>query len=281
MDGSELSAEVRRCGARLAGLAAQRDRLAAEGRRLRESVHPQEQQEAVRQRDRARLELQHAETQLEAIGKLGQLGLAGKLDVEQARLTQRLAALDLQQAEGALPLLQAQHGARLEEIASDLRRLDGDMEAERIAREEAARALAQGTVESPVAGRIVTGSLDQLPGSAVKRGDELVRIARGAVDRFEGTVADAGQAAVRTGQRAKIRLEAYPWLLYRTLPGRVSRVAGRRLDPGGFPVEIVPELDRAPGPLSEGMRGTARIVVEEKVSLWRLLVEEVTGRRGP
>ena len=281
LDGSEPATEVSRCEARLAGLAAQRERLGAEGRRLRESVHPREMDEAARQRDRARLELQHAEMQLQSIVKLDEAGLAGKLEVEQARLAQRLAALDLQQAEGALPLLDAQHGARLEEIASDLKKLEGDIEAERIAREEASRALAECTVTSPAEGRIVTGSLDQLPRSAVRRGDEMLRIGGGAVDRFDGTLADTGQAAVRPGQRVKIRLDAYPWLLHRTLPGRVTRVAGRRLDAGGFPVEIVPDPGQAPGPLAEGMRGTARIVVEEKVPLWRLLLEEVTGRRSP
>jgi hypothetical protein len=45
-------------------------------------------------------------------------------------------------------------------------------------------------------------------------------------------------------------------------------------------VEIEIEPAGAPGPLREGMAGTARIIVEEKVSLGRLFLERLTGNAG-
>ena len=99
-------------------------------------------------------------------------------------------------------------------------------------------------------------------------------------ERFEGSLADGGRSATRVGRKVKIRLDGYPWLIHGVLVGRVDRVADRRDAGGGFPVAISFDSSTAPGPLYEGMRGSARIIVEEKVSLGRLLIERMTKPDG-
>ena len=73
-----------------------------------------------------------------------------------------------------------------------------------------------------------------------------------------------------------IRREGYPWMVYGSLAGRVEHVSDRREPSGGFPVTIAIDRATAPGELYEGMRGEARVIIEQKVSLGRLLLERIT-----
>jgi hypothetical protein len=110
----------------------------------------------------------------------------------------------------------------------------------------------------------------------VGKGQELLRLAVGAAERFEGVLGDQARPMIHSGLGVKIRLEGYPWLLHGSLMGRVAVVSDRR-DQGGFPVEVALGETSRMGRLYEGMQGEARIVVEEQVSLARLLIERLAG----
>lgn len=281
LDRAELIAARGTEAATLGALAARREALEAEAHRLAGAIHPRELDEAARAKEKARLELAHAETRATAAERLGQEGLAGRLDVDRAALERSVARLDLEQADRALSLLSVQHRGRLEEIAAEVARIDNEARAARIAAEEVERAFAASTLVAPADGRVATAALDQLEGAAVSAGDEVLRLSGGPVTRFAGRLDDRGRAAVRPGQTVRVRLEAYPWLLHGSAIGRVVRVEGRRAEGGGFPVEIALDDAGRLGALEEGMAGTARIVVEKRVALWRLLFAEATGQDGP
>lgn len=276
--GPELEARSRL--AALQGLEADLAEARAEIARLEKEVRPREREEAEAVLEKARLRLASAESTSTALTRLGEQSLASRLQVEQAETDRKLAAITVKDAERAIQLLSAHHGGRLGALQAEEKRLEGEIQAETLKREAAQRALADSVVRSPVEGVVTTVGLDDLPGRAVEAGDEILRVANGTPDRFEGYLSDTARAQVRSDQSVKIRLEAYPWLVYGTLRGRVVGVSERRELERGFPVQIAVEPSTAPGPLREGMRGTARIVIEEKISLVRLFLEKATNRFG-
>lgn len=277
LDPRELEAKAAGHLARLEGLDAEREARLAELARFKEAVHPREQEEARQAVERARVEQQRTDLDGDAIARLGEQGIAGRLQVEKAALDRRLAAMAFESAEQATRLLDAQQRAGVESMNAELRRIEGELEAERVAREAALASIRDLSVRATVAGMVAGTRLEELAGRAVRKGDELLRLQVGGPGKFEGLLTDSGRASVKPGQRVRIRLDAYPWLIYGTLAGRVTRASERRADAGGFPVEIEIEPASAPGALREGMGGTARIVVEQKVSLGRMLLERLTG----
>lgn len=280
LDPRSLEAEAAGHRARFEGLQAERAARLAELKRTEEAVHPREQEDARGAIERARVAQRRTDLEAEATARLGVEGIAGRLQVEKATLDRELAAMVVKGSEQAIQLLDAQQRASIEGMRAEIRRIEGEMEAERVARESLLEDIRSSAVCAPVAGVVVATRLEDLVGRAVRKGDELLRLQVGPPGRFEGMLTDAGGAAARPGQRVRIRLEAYPWLIHGTLGGRVARVSERRSDAGGFPIEIEIEPDSAPGSLREGMGGAARIAVGEKVSLGRLLLERMTGREA-
>jgi multidrug resistance efflux pump len=280
LDTRELEAEAAGHLARLEGLRGEREARLAELERFEEAVHPRERDQARGTVERARVEQRRTDLEADATTRLGEQGIVGRIQVEKADLDRKLAAMTLERAQEDIGLLDAQQRAAVESLSAEIRRLDGEMEAERLAREASLGSVRTSTVSAPVGGTVVASRLEDLPGRAVKKGDEILRLQLGSPGKFEGTLTDAGRASAKPGQKVKIRLDAYPWLIHGTLKGRVTRAAELRGDTGGFPVEIEIEPATVPGPLREGMAGTARIVVEEKVSLGRLFLEKLAGRGG-
>ncbi len=253
-------------------LAAQRQ----EKIRLVKEVHPREREQAAQAVERARLELSLAAVKAETMASLGAEGLAGRLEVEEAELVRQLAAITLEEAESGIPLLATRQQTELAEIAVAIGSLEGAMAEENTRLHETERLLGNFTLAAYAAGVVVGNDLEELPGRQIDAGEELFRLAVTAADRFEGTLSDSGRTLARPGMAAKIRIEGYPWMIHGTLAGRVEHVSDRREPSGGFPVTISLDRDTAPGDLYEGMRGEARVIIEQKVSLGRLLLERIT-----
>ncbi|MBZ5638393.1 MAG: HlyD family efflux transporter periplasmic adaptor subunit [Acidobacteriia bacterium] len=282
LDSRDLESEAAARHARFEGLVAQREERLAEAAKLRESVQPRERLEAEEERDRARVERERVQIEATAARRLGDEGIVGRIQVEKADLDLKLAAISVEHAEHALGLLDAQQRSTLAGLMADARRLEGEVEAERLTSEALVRDIGASQVTAPEGGAVEGGDLAELRGRVVRKGDELLRIGLGAPARFEAALSDNGRAAVRPGQRATIRLDGFPWLIHGSVRATVARVADRRGQTGGFSVDL--DLDpvaSGPGPLREGMRGTARIVVGETVSLGRLFLERIAGRSAP
>ncbi len=281
LDRRELEAEAAGRLARFQGLEAERNSKLAELRRIEGAVQPRERDEARAAAERARIEQRRTDLEADATARLGEEGIVGRLQVEKAALDRKIAAMGLERAERDIHLVEAQQRATVEGMTADIRRLEGEMDAERVARDALLENIRASSVGAPVAGIVVATRLEDLSGRAVGKGEELLRVQVGSPGKFAGMLTDAGRASAKSGQLVKIRLDAYPWLIHGTLKGRVARASERRGDRGGFPVEIDIEPSTAPGVLREGMAGTARIVVEEKVSPGRLFLERLTGPGGP
>jgi multidrug resistance efflux pump len=280
LDRRDLEAEAAGRLARFEGLEAERNSKLAELRRIESAVQPRERDGARAAAERARIEQQRTDLEADATARLGEEGIVGRLQVEKAALDRKIAAMGLERTERDIQLVEAQQRATVEGMTADIRRLEGEMEAERVAREALLENIRASSVGAPVAGIVVATRLEDLSGRAVGKGEELLRVQVGSPRIFAGMLTDAGRASAKSGQMVKIRLDAYPWLIHGTLKGRVARASERRADRGGFPVEIDIEPSTAPGFLREGMAGTARIVVEEKVSPGRLFLERLTGPGG-
>jgi multidrug resistance efflux pump len=280
IDTRDLTVESARRQASIEALETRRGAAIAESRHLEGAVHPKEREESARQAERSRIRQTQAELSAQAITRLGQEGIAGQLQVEQSELERKLAAVSVAEADEAGKLLRERQRARQDGLEAEIRRLEEEIEAERVVREAVVKAIEDSLLRAPAAGVVATSRVDEISGRAVRAGDEILRLAVSAPTRFEGMLSDLARPPVRLHQRVRIRLEGYPWLLYGTLQGEVVRVSDRRESAAGFPVEVELDPATAPGPLADGMRATARIVIDEKVSLLRLLFENVMGRSG-
>lgn len=272
-DSARSSAQLDALAELLASLTAERDHLVRE-------VHPAEVEQAARALKKAELELARAEARLALKRELYASELATQPELQDAQLERDLAALALQEATETRDGLAARHALERERIEGQIHGARGQADAERATVQDVGRRLRSCTLAADTGGVVVGADLLDLAGRAVGEGQELCRLAVGRAERFEGRLPDLGRARAHPGLPVKIRLEAYPWLLHGTVPGRLESVADRRDGDGGFPVIVALDGGREPGPLLEGMQGEARIVLEEKVSLARLLLEKVAGKAG-
>jgi multidrug resistance efflux pump len=277
MEPDPLQAEALQTETRIEVLTQQLQNLQREKTHLISEVHPAELEQASRELERARLELTSAEKRFELTKQLRDKGLTTKLEFEEAELKLELAQLALKEAEQAPPVLRSNQRARIEEKNGVIQAIEGQIEEERAGHNELQRKLALSSLTAAADGTVLGARLFELEGQTVHEGDELLRLSTGKTERFEGVIFDTGRALTRPGLAVKIRLEGYPWLIHGTLSGRLDFVADRCASEGGFPVKISFDPSTAPGSLYEGMKGEARIMVEEKVSLGRMLVEKFVG----
>ncbi|MEQ8763731.1 MAG: hypothetical protein RL885_07385 [Planctomycetota bacterium] len=253
--------------------------LEEERRRLEEELHPRDRQQSVRALERAALERDAAETQHERYARLFAQDLATEIEVEAARLALELTRVSLEAARTVAEQVPARQAAQLAEI--EQRGQEARSALAELALQE--KALQARFAESVVCGThdgLVLGldfPIEDLEGRVLHKGDVVIRLAIDAPRGFEGHVDDVGRSLVQVGQTVHIRLDAYPWLVHGTLPGRIERIEPRR-DAVGFPVRIAIDTGAAPGALFDGLSGEARILIEEDVSLGRLLLEELVDR---
>jgi multidrug resistance efflux pump len=281
METDALRADETRHAARIDVLTHRVENLRTERKRLVSQVHPAELEQSARGIERSRLELSSAETRFLLTKELREEGLATKLEFDEAELALKLARLALEEAEQQGPLIRSRQRARIEAMEEEARAAEGEIAEEQSALGEVRRKLALSAVAAGAPGVVIGARLFELEGQTVSEGDELLRLSLGGADRFEGIINDAGRALARPGLPVKIRLEGYPWLIHGSLSGRLDFVGDRSDERTGFPVKVSYDPESAPGPLYEGMKGQARIVIERKVLLGRLLAEKIAGTQKP
>jgi multidrug resistance efflux pump len=283
-DIAPLTAEIAVGRARCAQLEQRREDLELEIARLSNGIHPAEQVQARREAERAQLTAQDAQNVLSRSRELADAGLTAAEALQKAELDNRLATLAAEEKTAAVPLLAGRQSEAIAALRKEIDTLSGDLAAERIEVAEKERRVAQAVVVAPEPGLVAGPQLFELAKQYVEEGVELLRLERGAPARFEGWLNDHGRSAVSPGQKVKIRVDGLPWLLHGTVPGRVEVVGGQRAvgDGGeGFPVVVMLTPDSGPGPLADGMAGQARIGVNRRVSLGRLLFERLLGADRP
>jgi membrane fusion protein (multidrug efflux system) len=154
------------------------------------------------------------------------------------------------------------HEARLAELDRDLREKEGGAAETRegIARLEWEVELRR--IRAPVAGKI--GEVAPVrEGAFLAEGERVGAVIPEAAPRAvaEFSPADA-MGRIRAGQRARIRLDGFPWIEFGLIEAVVARVSG---EPRGGRVRVELELAPQQGtriPLEHGLPGVAEVEVE-------------------
>ncbi len=126
--------------------------------------------------------------------------------------------------------------------------------------------LARTSVRAPFDGVLVTGDLKHSVGAPVERGEVLFELAP--LDDYLVTmeVPEADVADLAVGQRGRLTLAALPG---ERLPFLVERVVGMaRAGDGGSHYRVEARLEHGGERLRPGMRGVAKVTVDERRLLW-------------
>ncbi|HVS19124.1 MAG TPA: hypothetical protein VMT18_11035, partial [Planctomycetota bacterium] len=194
---------------------------------------------------------------------------SAELALEQRRLTGSSSADSL--------------ASELVTLASELRALADEQSARRARQVELTRRLECTRVVASRSGSWIGAAPEDLLGRRVAEGEELGRLAAGRPRRFRGRIDDLGRAHVEGPLPVRVRVDGYPWLLHGSVSGRLTRIDDVAAGASGFEVEVTlePPFERAQVELFEGMRAEGRILVEERVSLVRLLFERLLEVEEP
>jgi len=149
--------------------------------------------------------------------------------------------------------------AHLEELRRQLARLEGERGQGQAVLSRLEGELERRAIRAPVRGRI--GGLSHVrPGSFIAAGERLVEIVPPGPFQILAVFGPLAAGRVRPGQRALMRVDAYPWLQFGTLNAVVTRVASE-LREGGLSVELEIDPSSERIPLEHGLPGSVEVSV--------------------
>ncbi len=161
-----------------------------------------------------------------------------------------------------------------------------DREIERITNELAdLRAERQRAIlRSPIDGVVITAEVN--PGDALKHGEPVVQVAREKTLYFKAAVPSGDVGHLKSGMAARIRLDAYDYQRYGTVPGEVVRVStdSRAVEAGArqqlaYEVRVRPRRETLNDgnlevPVQLGLTGTAEIITDRR-SILAILLQKI------
>jgi membrane fusion protein (multidrug efflux system) len=263
----------------------ERARLAALGPQLAalEQEREAEQQAGIDENRAARVALEEAQArrrEAEAAAQFAQeerarraqlysAGLAAELEWLRAKSEVEKKQAMAESLRLAIPRLEREQRARagdrqarLERLRREVERVQGEIATAQKALARLGHEMERRAIRAPVAGRL--GEVAVLtPGAFVREGDRIAAILPAGSLRVVAHFAPPrALGRLRSGQRARLRLEGFPWAQYGSVPAVVSSVAdevreGRvRVElalRGALPLSI---------PLQHGLPGTVEVEVE-------------------
>lgn len=215
--------------------------------------------------------------QLFDAGAVSEAELArARAEADRRREASRAAELGAHKQNRGQRLRDTQGRARIEDLRRELAALLGRQKEVGAAIESLRHVILQHEIRAPIDGRIAEMTT-LTPGSFVAIGERLTTIVP---DGELRVVADLSReqavGRVREGQTAIVRLDAFPWTQYGTLPARVAHVATEPRD-GRFRVELAVTPTPTIRP-EHGLSGTVEIDVERASPA--ALVARVVGMRA-
>lgn len=165
--------------------------------------------------------------------------------------------------------------SHLEELRRDAARIAGDLQTTKKTAARLTQEIEYHVVRAPIAG-IVGEMVELRPGSFVKASEKLATIVPNGENRIVASMPYAGMGRILPGQKAKMRVDAYPWIHYGTLKAIVSEV-GSEPRKNGVRVELA--FDPAAEvniPLRHGLTGRVEIDVE-RITPAGLMLRKVAG----
>lgn len=188
--------------------------------------------------------------------------LRSRTEADKQRAATEALGLGIDRIRGEMRTRASGVRARLEELRRELTMLQGRRETTDVAIRTLEADIARRTVRAPVAGTI--GELAELnAGAFVEGGARICTVLPKGDLRIVAELAPRDATGrVRSGQSAIVRLDAFPWVEFGTVPATVSRVASEPRD-GLVRVELVPHLDENRRiALEHGMTAVTEIAVE-------------------
>jgi membrane fusion protein (multidrug efflux system) len=265
----QLAALDREMAAELQTLRASRDatRTAVDSARARESE--------------AQAASQFADEESRRFAQLKQREGISELEMLRARaeeLKRHAAAqallLDAQRIEADQRTRDSQARARIEQLRKDIAELEGQIATVGSAVQVLQTEIEKRRVRAPVDGQL--GEVSNLPaGTVVREGERVGAVVPDGQLRVVAQLQPAtALGRVRKGQRARVRLDGFPWLEFGSLSARVETVAQEPRD-GLVRVDlaVLPSPDDRI-PLQHGLPGIVEIDVE-RVSPAALLLRAV------
>jgi multidrug resistance efflux pump len=247
--------------ARARTLDAQIEEKRANLRLLRAGPRREEIEQARAAAAQAEQRRDYARRTLDRVGTLARLEGASRVELDSSQVQLAVTSREADAAGARLRELLA--GSRPEEIAAveqQIAQADGE-------RRHVEEQLARLTVTAPHAGVIATPRLREQVGRYVNPGDLIAQVHAVEIVRAEIGVSERDLGVVQTGERAVLRLRAYP---DRSFEGTVTRVAPAA-DSGdvaaGRVVRVRVDIPNAGGTLKPGLTGYARIYAGRRPAL--------------
>jgi multidrug resistance efflux pump len=272
--------------ARLAALAPERDALVQQIAREREQLTLTQQaslsaiEEARAHDSRAGVELRFARERAERMASsdvvLAQIDvLKAKAESEQATASAGAASAHLARALREHDAALSRTLARIAELTRSLAQLDGALAGGHAASAVIEQQIELRTVRAPFDG--VLGEVATLrAGSVVREGQRIATILPSDQLHVVASFAPARVAGkLRPGQRARLRLDSYPFTQYGSVGLEVKNVA-REVRDGQLRAELALDGANTSIPLQHGLTGRVEVELEEVAPA--LLVLRAAGR---
>ena len=267
----QLTEEESRVAALSAQLAALHGQTSAERQAQTETQQsaPAAHDEARARYEEALASARAAEEEANRLASLYHKGLIAELDMIRARAEadkRRAAAQSLQSAitrqDKDLRALDSTKQAVVEDLNRQAAALAGEMKTRTAIIERLKHEIHNRIIRAPASGRLgETASLQA--GQFVRAGDKLgAIIPDGRLRAIAEFAPSSALGRIQTGQRARLRLDGFPWTEYGQLDATVSRVAGEPRQ-GAVRVELLVHAESAPLiPLQHGLPGQVEIAIE-------------------
>jgi multidrug resistance efflux pump len=220
----------------------------------------------------------YAEQELERLERLrAQLLISehdferGRADALRTRASADGATLSLVRIEQEQAARDRDRAASLDQIRGQIARLDGERRGSQDALLRLHVEAERHVIRASASGRL--GDVAALrPGAVVKAGQRLALVVPDgeliAVAQFPPA---AASGRIRRGQRARIRLDGFPWAQYGTVDATVARVASEVRD-GAVRVELAVTVGSNPRiAIEHGLTGTVEVAIEQVTPLTLLL----------
>lgn len=267
-------------------LAAERQALWAAARQGEAAIA-----EARARRDEVLPKLELEERRSDALERMPE-GLLSEMErlersteAEEARRVARTLEVTIERLESSMELELQNHRLRLERLKGQQARLEGDLEVLDANLDRLRYELDRRRVRAPRSGRLAQVR-DLQPGAHVEAGERLASlVAEGDLRVVASFEPDVAVGVIRPGQRAQLRLAAFPWTQYGTVPATVRDI-GTETSSDHVRVELTLDPADGPGegsaedrgiPLQHGL-STAVDVEVARVSPAELLLRSIGAR---
>ena len=267
----ELSEEESRLATLVAQLAALRDRNSAEKQAQVETqqVAPIAIDEARARYEEAEAVASVADEEARRLERLISQSLISEIEIVRARAEaqkRRAAAdalrLNIDRLEKDQRIRQSDRQAHIEDIKGQIALLEGEINTGRATIERLRHEIEKRRIRAAATGRLGEAA-DLRAGSVVQAGDKLAAIVpAGTLKLIADFQPSSALGRIEPGQRARLRLDGFPWAEYGSVSATVVKVAGEPRD-GHIRAEL--KVDPAPVsqiPLKHGLPGTVEVEVD-------------------